>query len=157
MSNSIENKWRVRFRGTEGSWEGSLVAYWEVSWDPISDDYTSDDISAEELLHEWATKCIKNHKDGLVPIHWFVESKDAGKFEAMPFAYDHSQGKSPLKDFLVCFCWPEHANTGQLLDWLALPVKDKLWNKQQMDKGGFIQEATAGSRVSFNRLSISHL
>jgi len=28
------------------------------------------------------------------------------------------------------------------LDWLTLPVVDKLWNARRADKGGFIQVAT---------------
>ena len=38
--------------------------------------------------------------------------------------------------------WPVDAETGDELDWLALPVVDKLWNSKRGDKGGFIQEAT---------------
>ena len=31
---------------------------------------------------------------------------------------------------------------GERLNWLLLPVEDKLWNAKQANKGGFIQEAT---------------
>ncbi|NER28870.1 MAG: hypothetical protein F6J89_14840 [Symploca sp. SIO1C4] len=45
-------------------------------------------------------------------------------------------------DFLNYFTSPVHFKTGEPLNWLSLPVVDKLWNNQRADKGGFIQEAT---------------
>ena len=143
MPSEQQNRWRVPFRGREGSWEGPLVAYWEVELDPISDDYTPDEISAQELLRKWAARVSERHPDGLIPIYWFVESREAGKFNAMPFAYDHFEGKHGIENFLDFFGWPEHAATGEPLNWLRLPVVDKRWNKRQANKGGFIQEATS--------------
>ena len=137
------NRWRVRLRDTNDSWEGTLVAYWEVEGDPISDDYTPDEITARELLDRWAKRCSKRHEDGLVPIHWFVQSTDAAKFELMPFAYDHFRGRSSPKNFLDYFTWPEDVASGEPLNWLSLVVVDKLWNGQRADKGGFIQQATS--------------
>ena len=135
------NRWRVQHRGREMSWECSLSAYWEVMGDPISDDYTPNEISARDLLDLWVKRHSSECKDGLVPIHWFVRS-DPGKIEGMPFAYDHFRGKYHLEDFLHFYCWPTHVVTGEPLRWLSLPVVDKLWNEQRGDKGGFIQEAT---------------
>ena len=36
----------------------------------MSDDYTPDDISAEELLSMWAKRYGSKYENGLVPIHW---------------------------------------------------------------------------------------
>ena len=135
------NRWRVRFARTGGSWEGPLVAYWEVERDPISDDYTPDDVSAEELLRMWAARVSEERSEGLIPIYWFVKRGEAGKPEWMPFAYDHFDGRY-RENFLDFFSWPEHAVTGEPLNWLTLPVIDKRWKKRQANKGGFIQEAT---------------
>ncbi len=142
MTTRQENRWRVRVRRTGGSWEGPLVAYWEVDLDPMSDDYTPDEISAQELLRKWAARVSEKYPDGLIPIYWFVESREAAKFNAMPFAYDHFEGKYKVETFLDFFDWPEHAVTGEPLNWLTLSVCDKLWNRRQANKGGFIQEAT---------------
>ncbi len=137
-----ENRWRVGFRRNEGAWEGRLVAIWEAHLDPISDNFAPDEISAEELLEMWAKRASSEHSDGLIPIHWFIASEPAAKFEAMPFGYDHFRGKYKRETFLDFYDWPEHAVTGEPLNWLTLPVADKLWNKRRADKGGFIQEAT---------------
>ena len=39
--------------------------------------------------------------------------------------------------------------TGEELNWLTLPVVDKLWNRKRADKGGFIQEATGWKPAIF--------
>ena len=46
------------------------------------------------------------------------------------------------KDFLTYFTSPVSATSGEPLNWLRLPVVDKLWRPGRGDKGGFIQEAT---------------
>ena len=142
MPTQQENRWRVRFKGSGGSWEGPLVAYWEIELDPMSDDYTPDEISARELLDKWAARVSEKRPDGLIPIYWFVESREAAKFEEMPFQYDHFEGKYKREGFLDFYGWPVHVVTGEPLNWLTLPVADKLWNKRHADSGGFIQEAT---------------
>lgn len=138
----LENRWRVRSRRDNFVWEGSLVAVWEVEGDPISDNYTVDEIAAAELLSRWAAGLTKKHPNGLIPIHWFISSKDAAKFEGMPFQYDHFSGRYAAEDFLTFFEWPEHVTTGEPINWLTVPVIDKLWNSRVANKGGFIQEVT---------------
>jgi hypothetical protein len=137
-----ENRWRVRSRQYDFEWEGPLEAYWEVEGDPISDDYTPDEVDARELLVNWAKQYGDSHPDGLIPIHWFVISEEAGQMEAMPFEYDHLHGEYPIENFLNHFDWPVHATTGKPVNWLTIPVVDKRWNAKKASKGGFIQEAT---------------
>lgn len=147
MSKVVEvpNRWRVPFgRYGGGHWEGPLFATWEAHLDPISDGYRFSEVSADALLQIWARKVSEEHPDGLIPIHWFVESEEAAKFNILPFAYDHFHGESRItqEDFLWHYGWPTHAVTQEPLNWCELPVVDKLWNENRADKGGFIQQAT---------------
>lgn len=84
------------------------------------------------------------YTDGLIPIHWFVESPGHAKIERMPFQYSIPplRMSGPLDDFLTFYSWPVNARSGDPLNWLTLPVVDKAWNSKRAGKGGFIQEAT---------------
>jgi len=119
------------------------VTIWEVKLDPISDSFDPEEIDADSLLRRWAKRVGPEHPDGLVPIYWFVDSPGHSKFERMPFQAHHQLPTGEvIPDFLSCYTWPENPNTGERLNWLSLPVEDKLWRKGRADKGGFIQEAT---------------
>ncbi|MCL5076304.1 MAG: hypothetical protein M1136_11795 [Chloroflexi bacterium] len=117
------------------------MAYWEVSLDPISDDYTPQEIGARDLFLEWEKRVREKYANGLIPIFWFVQCKEQAVFEGMPFQFEHIPG-SFRKDFLTFFTWPVNSETGESLNWLMLPVIDKLWNSRRANKGGFIQQAT---------------
>lgn len=133
--------WRVRSLHSDYEWEGVLVAYWEVELDPISDDYSPREIDAHELFHKRESRVRDQYRNGLVPIHWFAECREQGKFDHMPFQFNHFPQYS-REDFLSLFAWPINSVTGERLNWLTLPVADKLWNSRRADKGGFIQQAT---------------
>ncbi len=135
--------WKVTSRQGGHEWSGPLIAYWEVDRDPISDDYTPQEINAAELLSRWVQKVRGAYPDDLIPIHWFVEISEQGKFERMPFQFHPAaSGRGSLEDFLSFYSWPINAQSGEPLNWLTLPVADKRWNSKWADKGGFIQEAT---------------
>ncbi len=119
-------------------WEGELVASWEVNLDPISDDYKPEDISAEDLFGLWVDQVNEYHPNQLIPILWLVTAKDM-KPEFMPFQF---QSFELRQDFLTFYTWPVAKGTGTPLNWLDLPVRDKLWNQCRANKGGFIQEFT---------------
>nr|WP_290224281.1 hypothetical protein [Trichocoleus desertorum] len=121
----------------------SLQAYWEVFDDPITDSYEPDEMSAIELFELWAKRIQEKYPNGLIPILWQVEIPER-MLEFMPFQYEHAELEGIIRnnDFLTHFTQPINAVTGELLNWLRLPVVDKLWNSEQADKGGFIQEAT---------------
>lgn len=138
---AMENRWKVRIKSSGETWEGPINAYWEVAHDPISDNYTPDDIAAVELLRQWTNTVGERYPDGLIPIFWFAASEEAAKFEGFPFALNH-HAELNEDDFLTYYRWPDHAVTGEPLNWLTVPVIDKLWRKGRADKGGFIQEAT---------------
>lgn len=133
--------WMVRSLRSGSEWEGRLVAYWEVALDPVSDDYTPREIGARELFRKWEASVHEKYPDGLVPIYWCVQCNERGVFEQMPFQFQHIPG-SHREDYLTFFTWPMASATGERLNWLALPVADKLWSSRRADKGGFIQEAT---------------
>ncbi|MGW6842275.1 hypothetical protein [Streptomyces sp. NPDC054958] len=106
---------------------------WEVSGDPISDDFTPDEITAEDLWNRWLSEYGKTEP---AKIYWFILGH--GTFEAAPFAPHNPMDE----DFLTHFTWPVHSETGEKLNFLRLPVRDKLWNDKRGDKGGFIQQRT---------------
>jgi len=133
--------WKVTSKRTASERELPLVAFWEVDGDPVSDDYTPDEISAEALFGRWVKLVEGQYPDDLVPIHWFVYSPQGGLFERMPFQFQHVK-EPPAEDFLTNYLWPVHPKSGERLNWLTLPVADKLWQKGRADKGGFIQQAT---------------
>jgi len=133
--------WKVRSLRSGYEWEGILVVFWEASLDPISDDYTPQEITARRLFEQWVKKVHKKYPNDLLPLHWSVECREHGLFEYMPFQFSHFADR-PREDFLTFFTWPLNSATGERLNWLTLPVADKLWNSERADKGGFIQEAT---------------
>jgi hypothetical protein len=142
----IENKWSFRSRQSNVMFEGPLCLYWEISGDPISDDYTSDEISADDLLRMWVQRYSPDvraeamYGPGMVRISWFVQGPS--QFESAPFAADCYTTPEAYHDFLTYFSWPADVATGELLNWNRIPVIDKLWNDRRSEKGGFFQQAT---------------
>jgi hypothetical protein len=133
--------WKVNSKTTNYQWEGVLVAYWEVSLDLISDDYTPQEIDAQTLFKKWVKLVDLEYPNGLIPIHWFVEHQGRTQTEFMPFEFKHYPNLMN-ENFLTFYNWPVNSLTGKRLNWLELPVIDKFWNSMYVDKGGFIQEAT---------------
>lgn len=130
-------QWRIRHRATGEETLAHLFTYWEVEGDSISDQYTPALISAHDLLAEWVRQ--RTRQKGLVPIRWYVKASDLLEF--MPFQHTHVL-EEPRENFLTFYNWPVNPQTGDQLNWLTLPVADKLWHGNQGDKGGFIQQAT---------------
>lgn len=133
--------WKSCLKTYERVWEGSLEAVWEVHLDPMSGDYLPDEISAEDLFEKWAEQ-VKDHD--LISIDWYVQSQNGSsslKLEVMPFQHDAVKWDT---HFLTYWTWPTNIETGEPLNWLSLPVVDKLWSVEpyRADKGGFIQSAT---------------
>ena len=124
-----------------------LTLYWEAYGDPISDDYTTDEISATDLFHLWTLR-LENGQwdeeigDGWVSIFWTIRGQ--ATFEHAPFDPMHPALRLGIEaeDFLTFFTWPTR-DSGEEVNWLRLPVVDKLWRPEaEITKGGFIQEAT---------------
>lgn len=102
--------------------EAVLVAYWEVDYGSISDDYTRNEISDEDLFSKWVDKVSKKHSDGLVPIHWGVMHEDYTQSETMPFQFDSLNNGPSTTNFLSFYTHPVNSITGEPLNWLELPV-----------------------------------
>ncbi|NDK32438.1 hypothetical protein FH975_11780 [Nesterenkonia sp. Hz 6-5] len=106
----------------------ALELSWELKGDPISDDYTSSEISAERLFAKWLRKPdIENAQN--LRIDWVV----------LPVGED-APFRGEDEDFLSFYTWPVHSETGERLNWTQVPVQDKGWSAECQDKGGFIQE-----------------
>ena len=128
------------FRLGTGRTREHLWASYEVAGMSISDDYTSWEITAEELLRIWATWVEARYPSGIVPINWYVQGKQ--RFEALPGRIDPYGEGYEQEDFLNFFTRPIRTDTGEPLRWSQLPFEDLEWNEERNDKGGFIQEAT---------------
>jgi len=138
------NVYEFRYRGPGYSHilrKSPFEAWWEVNLDPMSGDYTPEEISASSLLDLWAQEVRKkDYPNNLIPIYWWIRGEMG--LEWMPFQFNHFQEGKPEKDFLTFFTWPINSTTGEPLNWLTLPVQDKQWNAKRCNKGGFIQEGT---------------
>ncbi|MDT0377215.1 hypothetical protein RM572_00295 [Streptomyces sp. DSM 42041] len=115
-----------------------LALYWEVSGSTITDDFTRDEITPAELWDRWYKDSVQ---DGEAGVLWSITTPEVlGVFEAAPFQY---RSRFPLREnFLSFYEWPEHADTGERLNFMRLPVLDFGWSRDRADKGGFIQELT---------------
>ncbi len=137
-----EQRWRYRRRRGGTEVVSALELWWELDFDAITDDYTPEEIGAVELWHTWVSQ-IRDRSSydsqlGVpwVPIWWFVQDAEARLFERAPFA------RPSHEDFLSHFTGPVAADSGEAINWLRLPVVDRLWRPGRADKGGFIQEAS---------------
>lgn len=144
MTYPAGTRWRY---GTPGGSEkiGELELVWELHGDPLSDDYLPEEISADELLERWLTWIWEKkafHRDlGVphVPIAWFVHGESEATFEGVPPIDPLDRDDHHFGTF---YTHPTEEHGGESLNWLRLPVRDKLWRPGRSDKGGFIQEAT---------------
>lgn len=136
-----------------------LALYPEPNYSSITDDYLPDEISAHELWRIWVDKVWNKaheqwpdlYRPGEVTILWTVTTPACtGVFEAAPHARTLPMntelvemfGPYEEEHFLTHYKTPVHAETGEPINWLRLPVLDRGWNETVGDKGGFIQEAT---------------
>jgi hypothetical protein len=143
-----DTEWRFTSKGPRGTEKvGTLELWYELMMDPISDDYSSSETEARELFSLWLDAIREGqrwHPDLGAPhvsIGWYVAGEDSATFEGAPFAEDLYARQHASEDFLTFYTWPENADTGERLNWLRLPVQDKLWAGHG-DKGGFITDVT---------------
>jgi hypothetical protein len=124
-----QNLWT--FAGRHG-FQRTMPLYlgWEVNCSAVSDDFDPDETDEFQLLDYWA----RRYGEDQVPIYWSI----LPIYETAP----HQAHPSFSSDFLTYYTWPHHPDTGELLNFLRLPVVDKAWTHEQADKGGFIQQAT---------------
>jgi len=137
---------RWRYKGRRSSFEkvGPLELVWELAGDPISDYYLAEETSADELWSQWI-RWVRDgehyHSDLGAPwvlISWGVSGSEEGTYEYAP----HQHAPFDGDNFLTFYMHPVNADTGERVNWLRLPVVDKLWRPGRSDKGGFIQEVS---------------
>lgn len=143
-----DTTWRFTSKGPRRVEKvGALELWYELMMDPISDDYTSDDIEAGELFDRWLGAIVDGQRwhphlgAPYVSIGWYVHGEDSATFEGAPFTEDLYAREHPKEDFLTFYTWPENVDTGERLNWLRVPVRDKLWAGHS-DKGGYITDVT---------------
>lgn len=128
-----DTAWSFRSRASGHSFTTPLLLSWEVNGDPISDNFTPEEITASELWNRWFSQYGKS---GPGKVYWFVTGR--GVFEGAPFGVNNATGE----DFLTHYSWPVHSVTEDRINFARLPVRDKLWGGKHCDKGGFIQQYT---------------
>ena len=138
MTSESKRLWRTFDLKTGTESVGQMGARWEVEFVSIIDGYSAQEENAHAMFIKWAEQASSAHPDGLIPIAWWVW-REAMKIEFMPFQFGQS---SVAEHFLNYFEWTVDSVTGELLNWLELPVMDKEWNSRRSDNGGFIQEVT---------------
>lgn len=137
------NRWT--FEDLQSAWRTSteLVLRWELNGDTISEDYELDQIESDDLMDIWLDWVWQHNafSEDLgaphVPIQWFVVGGDAGVLEYAPPLIP-----SDGVNFRSRFTEPVDTETGEEINWLRLPVIDKLWRPGRDEVGGFVQEAT---------------
>lgn len=150
-------KWTFDVKGHDHTFTEELVLYAEPAGCWITDDYTRDEIDARTLWQMWVDQQVNAfhekwpdlYRPGEVPISWYVTQPTfVGIFEGAPHTLDlrklpgEPYSDFPQEDFLTHYRHPAHAETGEKLNWLRLPVADRGWNPTAGHKGGFIQEVT---------------
>lgn len=144
-------RWTFQSRRSGHERTVRLALQWEPDGSAMSDDYLPEDEDAAQLWRMWVNKYGNQyHQDDPavyapwhVPIYWAITSvgPGGGTFEHAP--HQTLPSRYLLKEhFLTHYTHPRHEGTGELVNWLRLPVLDRGWNAEQADKGGFIQEAT---------------
>ncbi|MFC9249499.1 hypothetical protein ACFT7S_37270 [Streptomyces sp. NPDC057136] len=112
-------------------------------------------MSAQQLWGMWADQYADyQHKKqpadyypGEVRIHWTVTTPTIQNvLELAPHSLDSRATRTgayePPENFATIYTHPEHAVSGEPLNWMRLRVLDRGWNATVSHKGGFIQEAT---------------
>ncbi|MFC6853944.1 hypothetical protein [Aquipuribacter hungaricus] len=123
-----ENSWTWTNRRTGLQFSGPLHLAWEVASDPISDDYTTSDISSRDLLRLWLRRLPDSGAEsafgaGAVTISWYVTGEP---FEGAPFPlWRYGDPGSVDEDFLTFFSWPVSTTDKSRVNFLRLPVEDK--------------------------------
>jgi hypothetical protein len=144
-----QNRWR--FKSRETGYEhrhAALELYWELYGDPISDWYSPSEVSAEELLMIWLGS--SSYLDptaeplfgpGMVRIAWYIE----GDLKVERAPYEATTWGKWDDDFLHWLTTPINEVTSERVNWLRLPVVDKLWRRP--GRGGQRRVRSAGHRL----------
>lgn len=124
---------------------------WEVDGAAMSLEWDPEEVTAEEMLREFARRIYPN--GGWAPILWMVmpEQEDA-PFQISRARHLRIANPDTTREFdrehhlgmLTSYTWPVDAETGERLNFMSLPVPDRGWSDPDVPtwSSGFIQEAT---------------
>lgn len=147
--------WNVVNRDKTFSRETTLWLEYEVAGSIVGDEYDLAEYPADLMLEEYVRQVDSGKlqdanglPEGHRHITWSIHGSNLGG-ELAPFQPDRWSDMPEHEDFLTFFQWPKSAVDGVKLNFLQLPVRDMAWNKQQRDRGGFIQEATGWKPAAF--------
>ena len=133
--------WNFRSRMDNSEYtEVPLMLGWYLDGTAVlSDNNLPEEEDARTLTLRWLSRLDES---AVLPIRWHVESEAHAVMERAPFCLADPDDVEP-RHFLHYFTWPVDAATGDLLQWMRLPVADQTW-RVGVDRGksGFIQEAT---------------
>jgi hypothetical protein len=144
---AAQNLWTVTNRGHRAVRTCPLRLYWEADYDPISDEHIDAADGAVEVFDAWR-RAVAGRVDveSALPIFWSVTSTEGALFERAPLSYIKLPGDDPEfdGDFSTYYDRPVNVHTGEPVNWLRLPVIEKLWDpaRGRYDKGGHITSAT---------------
>ncbi|MER6602513.1 hypothetical protein [Streptomyces parvus] len=166
------NRWTYSSKQSGFTHTEELALVAEPDGADFTDDYTADEITAQQLWRKWVDRhADRLHKQwpdlyrpGEVHITWGIKGPDRGNVhefapharllpkpryaDLTPTQQEVYQGvydddEPPYQeDFLTHFTHPAHTVTGERVNWLRLPVLDSQWNQTKANRGGFIQQVT---------------
>ncbi|GGP83728.1 hypothetical protein ACWDY7_26770 [Streptomyces calvus] len=134
-----------------------------LSWLPgrsshLTDSHLPEETPATALWQKWLKEANHYHEQwpdlfrpGEVHLAWKVITAPPathGIIEGAPYTRDERRMRAEThtddlrETFLTWYTHPVHAESGERLNWLRLPVADRGWNDDRADPGGFVQEAT---------------
>lgn len=118
------------------SYTEPLVLWWEIDYETITDDYDYDEADEFELFRWWSRLLESKGRTSTsqLPIWWSVSGPTTAEFAEQSSEWPDG----PYFDKYYYLSSPN----GSHIPVHCLPVADKKWTASQMDKGGFIQQAT---------------
>ncbi|MFI5534525.1 hypothetical protein ACIA8O_38920 [Kitasatospora sp. NPDC051853] len=130
-----------------------LVLRWEAHNERSFRDHAPLDVDALALWHQWTDDVADylhsedplRYRPGDVHITWTISTPSGNGIAEYAPHHELSPFLKTLpdpEDFLTHYTHPVHAETGERLNWLRLPVIDRRWNAGGRHSGhGFIQDA----------------
>lgn len=132
----MTDEYLLRSRRTDHVKRCGLALYPEVNFAAFSDEYIEGEDDPRDVWRDWLRYLVRGERwdergEGWLSIYWsVVADPDPSGFgsEAAPRRFQPDAAFLPNSDVLDDYAWPEHAETGEPVNWLALPVVDeKAW------------------------------
>ena len=85
MKKANTRQWTVRHRWNDLEKKLIPEAHWEVDFSSMSDDYTPEEISPEDLFLRWVETVGEKYEDGLVGIYWMFSFRSSNGHSDGPY------------------------------------------------------------------------